>query len=157
MKNVASSSDVFIAKVGQGLSYLKSNESSIKSKVTKNSVVVLGFGVNDLYNIDKYIEYINSVNYGADIYVLTVNPINSHYSGSVTNSSINSFNKKLKNSAKKYKVIDTNKYLLQKYDVIELDGTNKKTGKCTSGPCDGLHYSKSVYKTIYNYVKKSIK
>ena len=138
---VNTGSDIFIGKVGEGYNYFVSNESNIKSKETSNSILIIGFGVNDLGNVDKYIKYVNNAGFKSKIYFLTVNPVEEGKgSYSVKNSSIKSFNNKLKDGAKKYKVIDTYSYLVNNgYETT-----------------DGLHYNNATYKKIYNYVKSKV-
>lgn len=138
---VDTGNDVFISKVSQGYSYFVSKKSTIKSKETSNSVLIIGFGVNDLGNVDKYIKFVNNAGFKSDVYFLTVNPVQEGKgSYSVKNSSIKAFNKKLKSGAKKYKVIDTYSYL-------------NKNGYNTT---DGLHYDNATYKKIYKYIKSKV-
>lgn len=74
-------------------------------------------GVNDLYNANSYVEYINKIakNYKGDIYYLSVNPVeeskaaNNGYS--IKNSDIEKFNSTLKNGLKNVTYLDSYNYL----------------------------------------------
>jgi len=137
----------YIAESSQGYNWLKETASlSIDSAIQNNedSVIVLGLGVNDLYNIDNYISYYNELKDkypNNTFYVLSVNPvdesktINNGYS--VTNAEIDSFNEKLKSSFSEY-YIDSNSTL-----------TN-------IGSSDGLHYDSDTDKNIHNSVISGI-
>ena len=140
-KVVDTGNDVFISKISQGYNYFVSNESNIKSKETSNSVLIIGFGVNDLDNVDKYIKYVNNAGFKSKVYFLTVNPvIEGKGQYKVKNSSIKAFNKKLKEGAKNYTVIDTYSYLID--DGFASD--------------DGLHYDEKTYIKLYKYIKTAV-
>ena len=68
-----------------------------------------------------------------------INPINNNYL--YLDSNIKNFNQKIKSSLNsKIKYIDTNSYLVSNgFDTL-----------------DGLHYTNDTYKTIYNYIIKSL-
>lgn len=137
----------YIAESSQGYNWLKDTASlSIDSAIQNNedSVIVLGLGVNDLYNVDNYISYYNDLKNkypNNTFYVLSVNPvdesktINNGYS--VTNAEIDSFNKKLKASFSEY-YIDSNSSL------------------SSIGSSDGLHYDSDTDKNIHNSVISGI-
>ena len=137
MSNCKQSNDIFICKVGEGYNYFCKNINNI----SENDIVIIGFGVNDLGNIDKYIELANSLT--NEVYYLTVNPADEQKERengySVTNQQIDEFNNKLKANATNYKVIDTNSYL-------------KQIGFSTT---DGLHYDNATYIKIYEYIKQN--
>lgn len=144
--NAMNISSKCIAKVGAGYDwYISSAEKTLKSKLKKNpqAVVVINFGVNDHGNISKYIKRYNSLISAypqARIYFMSVNPIDSKYTaGYVTNSQINSFNKKLK-AAFPDRYLDANTYLKKnKFQTV-----------------DGLHYTVATYKKIYQYVLSKV-
>lgn len=136
-----------IAKVGAGYSwYVSTAEPQLKQKLKKNpeATVILNFGVNDIGNASKYVTKYKALvkKYPkAHFYFMSVNPIDSKYTaGYVSNSMIQSFNKKLK-KAFPASYIDTYSYL-------------KKNGFST---VDGLHYTSATYKKIYTYVQNFIK
>ena len=101
-------------------------------------------GVNDLYNADNYISYINGLvssvtQKGGKLYFVSVNPTNR--SAEHLNDDIDAFNLKLQNGLSSYvKYIDTNTYLMN--------------NGFSSG--DGVHYTNTTYKQIYTLIKGSI-
>ena len=141
------SKTTYIASVGKGLTYMKSNEEAMKKKDSKNTAYVINMGVNDLYNANSYVEYINKIakNYKGDIYYLSVNPVeeskaaNNGYS--IKNSDIEKFNSTLKNGLKNVTYLDSYNYL-------------KNNGFSTT---DGIHYDKNTYQKIYSYINFNVK
>lgn len=141
------SKTTYIASVGKGLTYMKSNEEAMKKKDSKNTAYVINMGVNDLYNANSYVEYINKLakNYKGDIYYLSVNPVeeskaaNNGYS--IKNSDIEKFNSTLKNGLKNVTYLDSYNYL-------------KNNGFSTT---DGIHYDKNTYQKIYSYINFNVK
>ncbi len=135
-----------IAQVGAGYSWYKSTAlAKLKKKLKSKprATVVLNFGVNDVANINRYISAYKTLikKYPkAHIYIMSVNPIDSKYTaGYVSNSKIKTFNKKMKN-AFSTRYIDCYSYLVKK-------------GYSTH---DGLHYTASTYKKIYNFVVSKV-
>ena len=108
------------------------------------SAIVILMGVNDLYNADNYVNYINGTlnswtSKGSKVYFVSVNPCNGKYSN--LNSKIASFNTKVKSGLNKnVKWIDTNSHLAS-------NGYKTK---------DGLHYDGATYKKIYDYIKSKV-
>jgi hypothetical protein len=147
MKKFAQSDDVFIAQVGEGYNFLVSNMNKILEYVDKNSILIVGLGVND-YAV-SYKNYIKTMNELADtldcrVYYMLINPVDEDkealYGYSATNEMIDKYNALIKagfNS--KVGVIDTNTYL-------------KEDGFYTS---DGLHYDDNTYKKVYNFLKSN--
>lgn len=141
------SKTTYIASVGKGLTYMKSNEEAMKKKDSKNTAYVINMGVNDLYNANSYVEYINKIakNYKGDIYYLSVNPVeeskaaNNGYS--IKNSDIEKFNSILKSGLKNVTYLDSYNYL-------------KNNGFSTT---DGIHYDKKTYQKIYSYINFNVK
>ena len=136
-----------IAKSAMGYDWLVSSAISSVNDLasSKKKYIVNNLGVNDLKNSDKYVEKYKDLaqkdwkNYM--IFLLSVNPTSKNYS--TRNSSIDSFNQKLKNLASQYSNIhycDSNSYL--------------KTNGFSS--YDGLHYNEVTDKVIYNQIKKCI-
>ena len=143
--HVGAGSEIWSCKGSMGLSWMKSTGvPNVESKIGKGTKVVIMMGVNDLYQPEAYITYINSkanewANKGAKTYFVSVNPVDGTYSN--LTSKIVSFNSKLKsglNSNVRY--IDTYNYLVS-------------SGFSTS---DGLHYKSETSRKIYNYVKSNI-
>lgn len=146
MQSVINSDDIFVAEAGQGYSYFMENLNNVLNKYTDDSIIIIEFGVNDLYNVDLYIDVVNDIaKKGYNICYLTIYPINENISMqigyTITNNQIDNFNNKLKNNLdKNVKIIDTNKFL-------------KENGFNTN---DGLHYDDETYLMIYNYVKNNL-
>ena len=145
--NLTNSKTTYIAKVSQGLTYLKNQETKMKSYDSSKTAYVINMGVNDLYNANNYVTYINDLakNYKGDIYFLSVNPVDeaksSSYGYKVSNKDIESFNKTLKNGLKNVTYIDSYNYLKQNgYDTA-----------------DGIHYTQKTYEKIYNYINSQVK
>ena len=127
----------FVCKVGQGLNWFK--KQNLKDKIIdKDTLVLINLGVNDLGNLNKYIDYINELNVYNNIYFISVNPVNEtterKYGYSIKNSSIEDFNKKMKEN---FNYIDTYSYLVE-------NGFSSK---------DGIHYTRDTYLKIYNFIE----
>lgn len=137
----------YIAKSSEGLNFLKNSNSKIKSLDSTSTAFVINLGVNDLYNINNYISYINSLalSLKGDIYYLSVNPVEedveTKYGYSIKNSQINDFNNKMKNELKSVTYLDSNSYLKRK-------GFNT---------VDGIHYTKDTYQKISNFISSNVK
>ena len=141
------SKTTYIAKSGEGLQFLKNSNSKIKSYDSNSTAFVINLGVNDLYNVNNYISYINSLalSLKGDVYYLSVNPVDEvkeSYNGySVKNSSINDFNSKMRSGLKNVKYLDSNSHLKSKgFDTV-----------------DGVHYTKDTYQKIYNFIATNVK
>lgn len=141
------SKTTYIAKSSEGLNFLKNSTSSIKAKDSSSTAFVINLGINDLYNVNNYISYINSLalSLKGDVYYLSVNPVDetkeSYYGYSVKNSSINDFNSKMKKGLKNVKYLDSYSYLKNKgYNTV-----------------DGVHYDKDTYSKIYNFIASKVK
>lgn len=141
--------DIYIAENGVSYPFLEKNINTIKNSVTKDSVVVIGLGVNDVnYNVDKYINGINNLyeTLGCKLCYMLINPVDEkkeeEYGYSVKNSKIAEFNNKIKKELNSnIQIIDVNSYITNKgFDTV-----------------DGLHYTSNTYKDIYEHLKNSIK
>lgn len=137
--------DVWSCKGSMGLNWMKSNGiPQIEAQISNGSAIVILMGVNDLYQPDGYINYINSnvdkwINKGATVYFASVMPCDGKYSN--LNPKISSFNTKLKSGlSSKVKWLDLNSYL------------SSNGFKAT----DGLHYDSATYKKIYSYIKSNL-
>ncbi len=144
-QTVGSNNDIWSCKSSMGLDWMKSTGiPNISGQITNGSAVVILMGVNDLYHVDSYISYINSLvtgvtQRGGKLYFVSVNPTSR--SADYLNADIDSFNSKMKHGLSGYvKYIDTNSYL--------------KTNGFSSG--DGIHYSTETYKKIYYYIKSNL-
>ena len=138
-------SDVYVAEGGKGLNWMKSTGiPAAKKYFTSGTALVILMGVNDLYQANSYINYINdnSSNWssnGTRVYFASVNPCTGNYSR--MNSNIESFNSKIRSSLNpNVGYIDTHSHLMS----IGYNTT------------DGLHYDKDTSVKIYNYIKSHV-
>lgn len=132
-----------IAKVSMGYSWAKKQISQVKTY--DNTNIVFWFGVNDLYNISKYITMYNDLyesmkDKNVNIYVMAVTPC--CYSYSRLNPDIASFNTKMQAE------LNENIEFIDTYSFLNQNGF---------GSSDGLHYNNITYRAIYNYVISEIK
>ena len=88
---------------------------NIENNIQQGSSLVILMGVNDLYQANNYISYLNSnatswKNRGANIYFVSVNPTEGSYNS--LNTDIDSFNQRLRAGlTSNITYIDTNSYL----------------------------------------------
>ena len=137
--------DIFVAEGGMGLNWMKSTGVPAAQKYfTSGTAIVILMGVNDLSNASNYVNYVNSnantwKSGGSSLYFVSVNPCSGSYSS--MNSNIEKFNGIVKNGlASNVGWIDTNSQLYR----VGFTAT------------DGLHYDKTTYQTIYNYIKSKV-
>lgn len=133
----------FIAKNSMGYKWfstdaLGSLDQYLEDNGDKYYKIVIAMGVNDVWNIDKYIacykNMIDKYKYH-ELYFLSVNPIVDNKGFSCTNATIDSFNTRLKKAFPDC-YIDTAK-------VLKKDGFDTP---------DGLHYSASTNVSIFNMI-----
>ena len=100
-------------------------------------------GVNDPFNVNNYINYINEKAYewaaiGAQTYFVSVGPVEKD--PYITNEQIESFNTSMENNLSGVKYIDVYTHLVENgYDTV-----------------DGLHYPANVSIEIYNYIFENL-
>ena len=140
-----STSHQYTAKVSEGYKYFNNNYEAVLEKATSKDAIIINFGINDLSNIDKYIELFNKIakNTKAEIYFLTVNPVDEEKETkngyTIKNKDIDTFNEKMiKGLDSKITVIDSNSIL-------------KEEGFDTT---DGIHFTKDTYKKILSIIEK---
>lgn len=147
MKLAVNSSDVWSCKSAMGLDWMKSTGvPNVENQITTGTAVIILMGVNDLFNSDKYITYINQKtsewrNKGARVYFVSVNPINEKTYKGFKNTRIETFNNKMASNLVNVKYIDTYNYLM--------------THACNF-TSDGLHYQNSTSKVIYDLINKEV-
>ena len=152
LKNaVASSENGYVAKYGQGYTWFV-NEGLPELKkllaVHPQADVILNFGVNDLWNISRYIQLyqeLMSTYPEARFYVMSVNPVeDDKYPVLVqhkkTTKLVKIFNSRMK-AAFPYRYIDT-------YSYLETSGYET---------LDGCHYTDMTYLKIYHYALGEIR
>lgn len=149
MDMVCSISDIknnyVIAEVGKGYSFFeetalpKIEEIISENKEVKHWNFVIGLGINDLDNLEKYIEsYEHFAAEHKTVYIVSVNPV--EYHSYITNEAIERFNDTL-SKLENIHYINTFDYMID-------------TGYSTQ---DGVHYTNETYDKIYNYIIGVIK
>ena len=112
---------------------------------SKKKNIVTNLGVNDLDNIDKYIDKYREMVTGDwknyHVFILSVNPTSG--SRANMNTRIESFNSKLKSSLQNY----SNVTYCDSYSYLKKNGF---------GSGDGVHYYESTSKTIYQFIKDCV-
>ena len=147
MKLAVNSNDIWSCKSAMGLDWMKSaGVPNVENQITTGTAVIILMGVNDLFNADKYITYINQKtsewrDKGAKVYFVSVNPINENAYKCFNNTRIETFNAKMASNLVNVKYIDTYNYLI----THSCDYTS-----------DGLHYQNSTSKVIYNLINKEV-
>lgn len=143
----ATEDDIFISEVGQGYSYMMSQMSTIRAQVDGDSALIIGLGVNDLNNVESYINEINEMSETMDcqIYYMLVNPVDEYKEAEngyhIKNDDIDYFNQEMiDNLNEEIIIIDTNSYL----NVVGYETQ------------DGLHYTEETYEKIYKYIKSQL-
>lgn len=148
---VGKNSNVWSAKVGMGLAWMKNvGVPSVETSINENTDVVILMGVNDVRSLsvtDKYVSYINDkaatwTSKGANVYYVSVNPMafeTKSYPG-ITNSLIEKWNTRMQQG------LSENVHYIDTYSQV-LGNVSSK---------DGIHYNKSTYKTIYNLINQGI-
>ena len=101
--------------------------------------MIINFGVNDLVNVDNYIDLVNKnidawSDAGISVYYASVTPVSSY--PTVNNAQIEAFNKKLKAS------LDSRIKWIDAYSYLNRNGFSTP---------DGLHYTPETYKKLYSY------
>lgn len=156
MRDAVGTEDTFISKSGQGYSWFKSTGLKALKKELKKypySVVILNLGVNDLKNINYYLNAYQKLvrDYSnARFYFVSVNPVeetlleDSGFSTQTrSNEKIEVFNEQIK-EAFPTSYIDSYSWLLRHGYVEDIpDG---------AGTMDGLHYLDEVYEVLYRYI-----
>ena len=137
--------DVYVAEGAMGLNWMKNTGIPVATKYfTSGSSIVILMGVNDLSNANNYISYVNQnastwKSNGSSLYFVSVNPCSGSYA--YLNTNIQNFNSTVKRG------LSSNVGWIDTYSVLVQNGFS-------SG--DGLHYDKSTYQTIYNYIKSYV-
>ena len=145
----SSGDDIFIAKVGEGYSWFSSTAISSMNNIIKSNSgttynIIINMGVNDLGNISSYINKYNELKKtysNHNIVIVSVNPVWDARAKYVKNQGILDFNSKLKSGLDSgIKYCDTYSDLISSLQSSDYDS-------------EGLHYSNSAYKKIYDSSK----
>ncbi|MBQ6904116.1 MAG: SGNH/GDSL hydrolase family protein [Lachnospiraceae bacterium] len=129
-----------IAEVGMGYYWMTGTALPEASGTGRKRYVSL-LGVNDLENIDRYLEtYRNLIKDGIRLTLVTVGPVEEGRGGySVTNYEIDKFNERL--------------YEAEGAEVIDLNAYMWKNGFET---LDGLHYTNDTYRMIETFLMQEL-
>ena len=148
---VGKNANLWSAKVGMGLSWMKNvGVPAVESSINENTDVVILMGVNDVRSLSytsKYVSYINQkaeawTALGANVYYVSVNPMafeTKSYPG-ITNSIIEKWNTRMQEG------LSENVHYIDTYSQVVGNVSSK----------DGIHYTKSTYKTIYELINQGI-
>ncbi len=142
---VGTNGNKWIAQVGEGYKYFAGTAvPQIDAGIGEGTVVIINFGVNDLYNVDKYVSLVNSkidswISAGATVYYAAVVPVSNY--PTITNADIESFNAKLKSG------LDSRVGWLDGYTYLTTCGFNTN---------DGLHYDAATYKNLYSFYMSNL-
>ncbi len=136
-----------VAKDGANITNLPDHISSAKNILNSNSSrsynIVLSYGINDLYNVNKYCtkyqEFINGIDSKHNVIIVSVIPVSRNYT-SINNADVDSFNSKIKSC-------------LTGSNVRYCD-VNSKANISTweSYFDDGVHYNKNGASFVYNQI-----
>ena len=137
---VGKSAATWVAQVGEGYDYFVNTAIPvIDASASDGTAIIINYGVNDLYNVDKYIEKINSkidswIDAGATVYYAAVLPVEDY--PTITNSEIENFNAKLKSE------LDSRIGWIDGYTYLQTTGFET---------ADGLHFDADTYRKLYSY------
>lgn len=107
-------------------------------------VIISGLGVNDLKNVQSYVDTYKVLAKNMSLVLLSVNPVSGQVDPGYSNRKIDAFNKRLRRLAsqeKSIKYINSHDYLVHK-------------GYTTT---DGIHYDVSTNYDIYLYILNSLR
>ena len=161
----------FVCSAGKGLDWLTTtgwtelysmvmNDTS--SILAKKTAVIFNFGVNDMGNYAKYVNYYNGIasmlnSKGCELYFMSVNPINRLMLSNTnradrSEASLRSFNAYMKaNLSSAYTYIDM-------YSYLKSTGYSFASDYYGTGSIDdGLHYTSKTYKRIFAKCLDSLK
>lgn len=132
-----------VAKSGMGYKWFTSTGYKQLKKIRNDNeydrwVYIFNLGINDLDNVDKYVELIEELSNEATVYYISINPTMNRKKV-IDCSDIEKFNSLIAVKSDNY--IDCYHYL-------------KDTGYYAT---DGIHYDNETYQKIYDFVTTSIK
>lgn len=138
----------FICQGGEGYNYLNNNLPYIQSLCDSSTVLIIALGVNDMGNLNNYINLLNAMaNWDCKMYYSLVTPVNEEKELAclgnlkITNQAIDNFNAGMMVGLdKRIGIIDTNSYM--KGFIADPSTTNM----------DGIHYQARIYLNVYQYL-----
>ena len=129
------------AKNSMGYSWMVSSGiPDVEYLIDQNTDVVILMGVNDLGNVNRYIDYINEKaaewkEFGARTFFVSVTPVDDRRSPNAKNSRIESFNAYAKENLR-------DAYYIDAYSRIRY----------SFGSPDGIHFDSATYREIYRII-----
>lgn len=137
----------FVAKIGAGYAWMQENLWDVYQKYTDDSIILIEFGVNDVWNVDAYIASANALaRAGYHVAYLTLLPVIDEKSAAwgygARNNQCVEFNQKLSQG------LDPNIIILDGYSYFMANGFDSY---------DGLHYSFLTNDILYSYIIKSLR
>lgn len=148
---VGSNNHIWSAKIGAGLSWMKSTGApAVEDKINSSTGVCILMGINDFLGVkaSDYSSYINQcatrwTAKGAAVYFVSINPVGSPSKGSynqITNDKISEYNQQVRNGLNtNVGYIDTFSQILNNFKTV-----------------DGLHYDKDTYSAIYSAITSAV-
>ena len=144
MRDAVMDENIWSCKCSMGYTWMvDTGVPQIEDEITDNTAVIILMGVNDVYQVNNYINYINEKaalweNSGAKTYFVSVGPVQSY--PYVTNAEIENFNSAMQNHLINVSYIDIYNWMLQNgYSTV-----------------DGTHYPADLSVQIYEYILKQI-
>ena len=146
LSNDEVSKSEWACKVSMGLKWMReTGYPSVQSSITNGSNVIILMGVNDLYNVNNYADWINNKanelkTIGAKVYFVSVNPVDD------SRAVANGYTERDSN------VVNFNNTIKSKFNsnVIYIDTYNKIINSFYAS--DGIHYDNATYRNIYQAI-----
>lgn len=140
IRDAVQDDSIWSCKSSMGYDWMSSaGVPEIEDEIDEYTSVIILMGVNDLYNINNYVNYINNkaiewAGIGAKTYFVSVGPVeNDKYTN---NTEIESFNSEMEENLVGVNYIDVYSHLTENgYSTL-----------------DGTHYPDSVSEDIYDYI-----
>lgn len=159
LQKAVKSSDIYIAKWGQGYDWFSQDGRSRLEKTLKDypcSAVIINLGVNDMGNVESYVRDYQELQADyprARFYFMSLNPVEESFLrangyGGRDNASIEVFNDRMKQVFGIF-YLDTYHWMIDQEYVLDLPHGH--------GTTDGLHYIDIVYQMLYGYVTARVK
>lgn len=130
---------IYIGKVGEGFHWLSQDGIELLDTAltdTPDATVIFNLGVNDLGEIQQYLDFYPKVfsSYpDTSFYIMSVNPVDDSFA-SISNEEIESFNQQLQDAFPGQ--------FLNCYNYLKSEGFDT---------ADGLHYTYETYQDIHHY------
>ena len=161
----------FVCEAGKGLDWFTTTGwtklysmviNDKNSILEKKTAVIFNFGVNDMGNYAKYVNYYNAIapmltSKGCELYFMSVNPVNRLMLSNTnradrSEAAVRSFNNYLKTN------LDSAYTYIDMYSYLKSTGYSFASDYYGVGTIDdGLHYTTRTYKRIYAKCMDSLK